>query len=249
MRRSRIAALVLAVLFAGMAATAGCSSNGSPDGHTTSRPATPPGSPAAALPLGTQLGQLLKGAHYPAGWKPATAVAHNEIDSGSTLSPGFGPPRKGYVCPAVDSAASALNFTTWWGRSYASIVLQYPGQALSTPQVNLTLGAYSPGNAAKTIAQVAALASRCRSFRDQYMSHSRATASTRVIPHLGDQNLFLTSVNDTPNGKLTGQVLLVRSGSYLVGVETTTGTDGHVRPATVQGFAGWLLQLLHSKYG
>jgi len=229
--------------------TAGCSSGGGlaehPSSHSTaSSQPQPTTSKAAAIPNGPQLGKMLAAAHLPKGWEIAPG-GDSIGTSSSMLMAGDGPTPAEYTCKYLDSGASAGYPISWWSSSDASAVLEYPTTAANLPQVTLNVGAYAPGNAAKTMAKLAALQARCRSFRDPSVDNFPTTTSVKTIPHLGDQNLFLTSRERTNNaGTLVGQMFLVRDGNYIVAVDTNTGLDGDVRPATVQGFGAWLLQQL-----
>jgi hypothetical protein len=236
---------------AGIVMTAGCSSGGGgrtphSAGHASTSATQHPGSPAGAIPTGTQLGALLAGAHLPAGWKHAPGTGSID-NSGSQAMVNTGPTPAEYSCKYVDSALQAGYIVNWWSSSDATMILIYPTRAATLPQVTLTVAAYAPGRAAENMAKAAALMAHCRSFRDPGLDNDPTTTSVRTIPHLGNQNLFLTSREHTSNaGTLTGQLLLIRDGNYIAGVDTNTGEDGNVRPATVQGFGGWLVQLLRS---
>lgn len=245
-RRAVAAVGVLTVVALAVTGCGGAAPSQAGSGHAGSARATStarPGAPAAHIPTGAQLGHLLLSAHPPAGWRPDNAAAHNEQNTGPFLQPANGPQPGQYKCTAVGSGTLAMDFMAWWNKSEASITLQYPADP-GPPQVDLTLGAFEPGYAAKTIDMTAALASRCRSFKDKYMYNYRNTTSTTVLPHLGNQNLYVQSVAHTPHGKITDRILLVRVGNDLVGVDTNNAGGGNVRPATVKGFAGWLMHLL-----
>lgn len=242
-RPARMAGAVVAAASALALVAAGCGGGtnvpgkGKPDAAAGRSPS------AAQIPTGTQLGHLLVDARLPAGWSQVTGVAHDEQDSGPLPEPVEGPQPRQYVCPAVNGYAQAATFTDWWGRSYASLVVQYPSEQ-GPPEVTLTLAAYDPGYAARTMALTAELAGHCESFKDTYVNGYRVTATTTAVAHLGSQNLYLVSVEHTPYGNVTGQVLLVRVGNEIAGVDTNDAGGGSVRPATVQGFAAWLTGLL-----
>jgi hypothetical protein len=248
-RRSRVVAPV--IVTAACIAMAGCSSGGGLDahqsGHSTASAAPHPGSSAAAIPTGVQLGKVLNGTHLPAGWKlpPGSGDLSN---SGPTNMSQNGPPPHEYACKYVGGGAQAGYIVSWWSSSNASMILEYPAIPGNLPQVNLGIAAYAPGAAAKNMAKAAELIARCRSFRVPGLP-GHDTTSVKTIPHLGTQNLFLTAKDHLSSGSITDQMLLVRDGNYIVSVDTNTGTDGNVRPATVQGFGGWLLQQLRqAKY-
>jgi hypothetical protein len=237
----------------GIVMAAGCSSNGGglavhPSSHPTT-PASPhPSASSTAIPTGTQLGKMLAGAHLPAGWTHAQGAGSGIEDSGSANMAGTGPEPAEYACKYLDSSLQAAYIINWWSSSYASLLLIYPSESANLPQVTVTVGAYAPGDAAKNMARAGALMARCRSFRDPGIDNDRDTTSVKTIPHLGDRNLFLTSREYTSNaGTLTAQLLLIQDGSYILGVDTNTAAGGNVRPATVQGFGGWLVQLLRSR--
>jgi hypothetical protein len=244
-----LAAAAVVVAF-GIVMAAGCSSGGGlpvrPSSHATTSATPHRSSGAAAIPVGTQLGALLAGAHLPAGWTHAQGAGNGMANSGSLNTAGDGPPPGQYGCKYVDGSVQAGYIVNWWASSSATMILTYPSAA-NTPTVNLTIAAYAPGAAAKDMAKAAALIAHCRSFRDPGLDNDRDTTSVTTIPNLGDQNLFLTSREDTSNaGTLTGQLLLIRAGDYILAV--SNGVDA-LRPATVRGFGGWLWQLLEkSKY-
>jgi hypothetical protein len=210
-----------------------------------------PAASTAQLPVGAQLGHILMGAHLPAGWGPIHAVQHPEIDSGSLLLPVDGPRPGQYICSAMGSSAGAGDFIYWWARSYASVGLQYRSDAggLSPAVVNLTIGAFDPGYAARTIALTAKLAGRCRAFKDRYLNRDPVATRTAVVPLLGDQNLYVVSVEREPGVKVTDQVLLARLGNDVVGVDANDAGGGGVRSVTVKGFAAWLISVLQARCG
>lgn len=238
-------------MVAAIVMAAGCSSGGGitvgSHGHTAASGPPHPSSSAGAIPNGNQLGQVLSGAHLPAGWKPAPG-ADNLGTSGATNMAGEGPTAAEYSCNYVDSGGQVSYLINWWSAANASEVLVYPTSG-SLSQLTVIIGAYLPGDAAKDMAKAAALMAHCRSFRDPGLDGDPTRTSVQSIPHLGDQNLFLTATEHTKYGTLTGQMIMVRAGNYIVGVDTNTGDDGNVRPATVQGFGDWLLQQLQqAKY-
>lgn len=239
-----VPATVIAAL--ATAAAAGCSSGGGvpagPPSHGAAASPRPGGSPAA--PTGTQLGQFLKHTQLPAGWSHANGAGGGETSSGGTVNPGSGPQPTQNSCSTLDTSAQASTFIEWWAESNASLIVSYPREPQNLPEVTLSVGVFRPGDAAKTIARLSAQASRCRSFRDKYPPHDRDTVATSTVGHLGDQNLYLASVDYSKDGKITDQVLLVRSGNEVAGVDTNDAGGGAVRAATVRGFAGWLLGLL-----
>jgi hypothetical protein len=245
-----LAAAVIAVA-AGIVTAAGCSSGGGLDVHPSvhaTTPATPhPGASSTAILNGVQLAQILDHAPPPSGWSSGKGLSSGESNSGSMVTPPYGPQRSNSMCSDLNSAVQAMSFIQWWSSSNAVRNLTYPSEPADLPQVDVAVGAYQPGYAAKTMAKAAALIGSCRSFHDKAVSNALITTSTRTIPSLGDQNLFLTSVENASTGKITAQVFLVRVGNYIVGVDTNTASAGQVRPATVQGFGGWLVQLLQSK--
>lgn len=249
MRRSRLTAPVIAMAV-GIVTAAGCGSGGGPAAQPSSQAstsATPhPSSSTAAIPTGVQLGKVLDAAHLPAGWTHAQGEGNGMQSSGSMNTTKNGPLPGQYGCKYVDGSVQAGYILNWWSSSNATMILTYPSGA-GTPTVNLTVAAYAPGAAAKNMAKAAALMAHCRSFRDPGLDNDRDTTSVTTIPHLGDQNLFLTSKEHTSNaGTLIGQLLLIRAGNYILAV--SNGVNG-LRPATVQGFGGWLWQLLQkSKY-
>ena len=227
------------------AAAAGCSSGGGGTAGQASHGATSPRpGGSTAPPTGTQLGQFLKHTRLPAGWSHANGAGGGETDSGGTADPGSGPQPAQNNCSTLDTSAQASTIIEWWAESNASLIVTYPRQPQNLPEVTLSLGVFQPGDAAKTMARLSALASRCRSFRDRYAPHDRATVATGTVRHLGDQNVYLTSIDHSKDGKITDQLLLVRSGNDIAGVDTNDAGGGAVRAATVQGFGGWLLGLL-----
>jgi hypothetical protein len=243
--RTAVPVAVIAALVT--AAAAGCSSGGGTAGHPGDGGSTPGGpgaSTAAAPPTGVQLGQFLKHLQLPAGWIHARGTGGGETDSGGTVDPGTGPQRSQDNCSTLDSSAQASTFIRWWSESNASMIVTYPRDPQSLPEVTLSLGVFQPGDAAKAMAKLSALAADCRSFLDKYAPHDRTTVSASVVSHLGDQNVYLTSIDYSKDGKITDQVLLARSGNAMAGVDTNDAGGGAVRAATVQGFAGWLLGLL-----
>jgi hypothetical protein len=237
----------VAVMTVGIVMAAGCSSGGGlavhPSGQATTSATPRPSSSTAAVPTGNQLGKVLAGARLPAGWKQAPGP-DNLATSGSLNMAGDGPEPAEYTCKYLDSGLQAGYFISWYSSSSASIILVYPSSAARLPQVTLNIGGYAPGAAAKSMAKTAALMAHCRSFRDAGLDGDPTRTSVRTIPHLGNRNLFLTSTEHTKDGTLIGQMLLVQDGNFIVAVDTNTGLDGDVRPATVQGFGGWLVQLL-----
>ena len=237
--------MVIAALV--VTAAAGCSSGGGmPAGQLGHGGSTSPrpGASRAAPPTGTQLGQFLAHLTLPAGWSHATGTGGGATNSGGIVNQGPGPAASQKICSVLDSSAYASTFVEWWAESYASQIVTYPRQAQSLPEVSLSLGVFQPGYAAKTMSLVSALAGHCRSFVDKYPPHDRDTVSAAVVSHLGDQSLYLTSTEHTKDGNITDQVLLVRVGSDVVGVDSNDAGGGAVRPATVEGFAGWLAGLL-----
>jgi hypothetical protein len=253
-RRSRLAAPAI-VMAIGIVLATGCSGGGGgglalhPSGHATT-PATPkPSSAVGTISNGTQLGQILSQARPPTGWSSGSGLNSGEINSGSMLdNPPPGPGREQYTCSAMDTAVQAYSIIAWWSSSSATRNLAYASsQPGVSPLVTLAVGGYEPGYAVKTMDNLATLIGHCHSFHDKFGSGRLTTTSMRTIPHLGDQNLFLTSVQVESGVKVTAQVFLVRVGNYIVGVDTNTADAGNVRPATVQGFGGWLVQLLQSK--
>lgn len=242
-RRLRFPRLAVPVVAIAAMVTAGCSSGGgltAGQAHHDSAPARP--GTSAAPPTGSQLGEFLKHLKLPAGWSHANGAGGGEVDSGGTARPGPGPSQ--VICSRLDSSAYASTFIGWWAESYASQVVTYPPEAQNLPEVTLTLGVFRPGYAARTMALVSSLAGRCRSFVDHYPPHDPDTVSATAVPHLGDQNLYLTSVERTKDGNITDQVLLTRVGNDIAGVDSNDAGGGAVRPATVKGFAGWLAGLL-----
>jgi hypothetical protein len=244
-RRSRLAAPVIALGF-GVVMAAACSSGGGlavhPPGHATTSATPNPHASATAIPTGTQLGKLLGEAVLPAGWKHAQGVGNGMQNSGSMNATATGPPPAEYTCKYLDSSVQAGYILGWYSASNASMILTYPSEPANLPEVNLTVAAYPADGAAKNMAKAAALMGRCRSFRDPGEDHDRDQTSVTTIPHLGDRNLFLTSKEYTGNaGTLTGQLLLIQDGNYILAVSNGISA---VRPATVQGFGGWLVQLL-----
>jgi hypothetical protein len=235
----------------GIVLAAGCSSGGGlavrPSGHASTSVTPHPSSPATAIPTGTELGKLLGGAALPAGWKHAQGMGNGMQNSGPVNGTATGPPPAEYTCKYLDSSVQAGYILSWYSASNASMILTYPSEPANLPEVNLTVAAYPPGGAAKNMAKAAALMAHCRSFRDPGEDHDRDKTSVKTIPHLGNQNLFLTSKEYTGNaGTLTGQLLLIQDGNYILGVSNGISA---VRPATVQGFGGWLVQLLEkSRY-
>jgi hypothetical protein len=197
------------------------------------------------IPTGTQLGHLLLSGRLPAGWGQVTGVAHNESDTGALLQPVVAPQRGQDTCPALRSGLMALTFVDWWVRSNASMSVVY-AKGYGPPEVGLVLGAYEPGDAARVMSAVTELARRCRSFRDSYAYNYPVTARATVIAGLGDQNISVVSVEKERYGSVTGQMVLARVGNDLVGVDTNNAGGGSVRPATVRGFAAWLIHLLPS---
>jgi hypothetical protein len=249
-RRSR-GATPLIVMVIGIAMAAGCGSGGGPAAHPSSSATTSasphPGGSLSVIPTGPQLARVLGDARPPSGWSHAQGKGGGQANSGPVNKPPYGPGRSEYICSALDSAVQAYTLISWWSSSQASMILTYPSEPANLPQVDLDIGAYQPGYAAKTITGLSTLIGRCRSFHDKFGSGALTTTSMRTIPRLGDQNVFLTSVENSSGGKITAQVLLARVGNYIAGVDTNTADDGNVRPATVQGFAGWLIQLLQSR--
>jgi hypothetical protein len=246
LRISRLAVPVTVIAAMVTAATAGCSSGGGgPAGQPSHGATSPaPGGSTAAPPTGSQLGQFLKHTQLPAGWSHANGAGGGETDSGGTAVPGSGPQPAQNNCSTLDSSAQASTFIQWWAESTASLIVTYPRQPQNLPEVTLSLGVFRRGDAAKTMARVSAQAGRCRAFRDKYPPHDRDTVATSTVRHLGDQNVYLTSIDYSKDGKITDQLLLVRSGNDIAGVDTNDAGGGAVRAATVQGFAGWLLGLL-----
>jgi hypothetical protein len=251
-RRSRLAAPVILTAI-GIVLATGCSGGGGLALHPSSHAATtttPKSSPTTStISDGTQLGQILGHAQPPTGWSSGSGLNSGEINSGSMLDdPPPGPGRGQYTCSALDTAVQAYGIIAWWSSSSATRKLTYTSsQPGVSPLVTLAVGGYEPGYAVKTMDNLATLIGGCHSFHDKFGSGRPTTTSMRTIPHLGDQNLFLTSVQVESGVKVTAQVFLVRVGDYIVGVDTNTADAGDVRPATVQGFGGWLVQLLQSK--
>lgn len=241
MRFPRMAVPVMTI--AVTATAAGCSSGGGLAAHPVHGGSTSPRPvPSTAPPTGTQLGQLLTHTKLPAGWRRASGAGGGATNSGGLAEPGPGPSQDN--CSAVDDIAAAGTFIAWWSESNAALTVEYPHEAQSLPMADLALGVFPPGYAAKTMSLVSALASRCRSFVDKLPPHNRVTTSTTVVPHLGDQNLYLTSTAHTKYGNITDQVILARVGNDIVGVNSNDAGGAAVRPATMKGFAAWLAQLL-----
>ncbi len=242
----RRAAATVALLSAVALAAGGCGGGTvSAAGHGKPAATARPSASATQIPTGTQLGHLLLSARLPAGWGLVTGVPHSESDTGALLQPVVGPQRGQDACPALRSGLMALTFVDWWVRSNAFISVVY-AKGYGPPEVGLTLGAYEPGYAARIMTTVTELARRCRSFRDSYASNYPVTTHATVIVGLGDQNVSVVSVEKERYGSVTGQMILARVGNDLVGVDTNNAGGGNVRPATVRGFAAWLIRVLQS---
>jgi hypothetical protein len=240
-----IAALMIVLV----GAVAGCSSGGIPVARPSSHDtgSAKPGASAAAMPTGTQLGQAIGSVRLPTGWTHAQGTGGGQVNSGSMITPPNGVPPSQDSCSVLDSNVSSMAVLAWWSSSYDSMVLTYPSIPANLPQLNVSAGLYKPGYAAKTMAFLTTLIGHCHSFGDKFLSNDPVTVSVTTVPHLGQQNLFLTSVEHTSAGVITARMILVEDGNVIVGSDTNTATDGDVRPATLQGFAYWMLQVLQSK--
>lgn len=217
-----------------------------PGGQATGS-ATPTPAATAATPTGNQIGQWLASLPLPKGWARPGGAGNGETTSGSMITPPYGPNHRETICSAIGFGDQASQEIDWWSMSNATLQIDYPSDT-DLPDVELSVGVFKPGYAARTIGYYAGIVRRCRSFRDHYLHNDASHASMTTVPHLGDQNIFVTSSVHTGNvGTMTGRVLLVRVGNDLVACDD--GTSNNVRAATVQGFAAWLAGLwLKSKY-
>jgi hypothetical protein len=241
--RSRAAGWYVAAVLAGVSlAVAGCgqSTKSGPHVQPTGQPSSS-GTASGRAPNGTELGSLLTRARLPAGWQELTGV-EPEHDSGPNLNLVVGPKPQTDTCNVMDFAASATYFTNWWSVSYASLAVAEPGIA-NEPIMTLTVAAYQPANdAARTVQLATSLAPTCKSFTDA--AGNPVAVSAQTVPGIGSENLYLNSTGQTSAGPLVGQVLLAQTGSYVIGVDTDTGSSGPVSQATVEQFGTWLVNLV-----
>jgi hypothetical protein len=236
-----------AVMAVAVAVTlAACSSGSGPGAHSGGHASGSP-SPAAAMPTGARLGQLLAGVKLPANWSFAQGSGNGQFNSGTMIVSPSGPAPSQDSCTTVNSSVTSMGIIQWWASSYDSLALTYPNSTENEYQLNVTAGLYKPGYAAKTMSFVSALIGRCRSFKDKNLHDAPVTTSVATVPHLGQQNLFLTSQESTSNGPITTRVILVQVGNDIVGADSDNALDGNVPPATLQGFADWMLQALQAK--
>lgn len=243
---------VASVLLAAALAVTGCTQSGqstqsSPASHASGQSAAGSGPFGGKIPVGTQLGSLLTQAKLPAGWT-ASDSGSPEIDSGSSLDQPLGPPSGQDSCVTLGPAVEALDFISWWAVSKATLIVQsnQNSSSLSPPVMDLTIGAYQPADdAGRALSAATSLAQSCKSFTDS--SGDSGTVSSAAAPQIGSQSLYLTSTVQTSNaGPIVSQVLLARVGSYVVGLNTSTGTSAPISQSTVMQLGSWLAALVQS---
>jgi hypothetical protein len=247
---------IAVILVAAALAVSGCgqaaqSTHSSPASHGSAQPSQSAAGSSpfgGKIPVGTQLGSLLTHARLPAGWGAGADGNSPEVDSGSSLDHPLGPPSGQDSCATLGPAVEALDFIGWWAVSKATLIVQNNQNSggLSPPIMDLTIGAYQPsGNAGRTLSAVTSLAGGCKSFTDS--SGDSGTVSSAAIPQIGSQSVYLTSTVQTSNaGPIVSQVLLAQVGSYVVGLNTSTGTSAPISESTVVQFGSWLAGLVQS---
>lgn len=142
---------------------------------------------------------------------------------------------------------TASYFTNWWSVSDAGYTIENTGA--SNPSnadiMNLTIAAYRPaGDAAQTLSMASSVASTCKSFKDS--SGNPVTVSSATVPGIGSQDLYLQSTTNVSGETGLTQLLLAQVGSYLIGVDTSTGTSADISQATVDSMGTWLAGLARS---
>jgi hypothetical protein len=206
-----------------------------------------PSASIARTPTGDELGGWLTSLQLPKGWSRPQGVGGGETTSGPLIDTPYGPNHRESTCSAIGFGDQAGEVLHWWSLSSATLQIDYPSDP-HFPDAELSVGIYKPGYAARTISYLAAIVRRCRSYPDRYLHNTPGNSSMTTIPHLGDQNILVTSSDHTSNaGTPTGRVLVVRVGNNLVASDD--GTSNNIRAATIKGFADWLMGLwLKSKY-
>jgi hypothetical protein len=232
-----------AVLLAVVLAASGCSQPGA-GGRRGPSPASP-GSSAGKVPTGTQLGSLLMDAQLPSGWQQA--AIDTEQDSGPVnYQVPSGPPAT--TCDTLDSATNSLELIGWWSVSDAALIITSttpPPVLAFTPQMNLTVGGYLPGDyISRTLSLAASLAGRCGSFTNNQGDSN--TITTGTVPQISGHSFYMNSTSQTPNGPIADQVLVAQVGNYLIGVDTNSALDGAVSQATLEQMGAWLARLVRS---
>lgn len=184
---------------------------------------------------GTRLKTLLPtAATAPKGWKLDDSAA---FDTGATVESDPGSP----LLPDDDCSQALTNggartLTSDYGAAYATTGLTDPNDGGST----VVFTSYQPGDAARQMAEVTALAKRCASFSSQDASGRkvRMTVTTKPVAGAGDQSL---DIRVQPTGNYVGsEVALVRSGDVIMAVDESdaAGAMAPLGPVARQLAAG-----------
>jgi hypothetical protein len=88
-----------------------------------------------------------------------------------------------------------------------------------------------------------------RRHSHSYVHHTGPQQSQppEAVPQISSQSLYLSSTVQTSNaGPIVTQVLLARVGSYVIGLNTSTGTSAPISQSTVVQFGSWLAGLVRA---
>lgn len=206
---------------------------GTPAADPTTATATPAtaGAGGGSVADGTKLKTLLPtAATAPKGWKLDDSAA---FDTGATVKSDPGSPLlPGDDCAQALTNGGARTLTSDYGAAYATTGLTDPNDGSST----VVFTSYQPGDAAKQMAEVTALAKRCTSFSSKDMSGKsvKMTVTAEPVAGAGDQSLDITV---QPAGNYVGsQIVLVRSGDVIMAVDQSdaAGTMAPLGPVAKQ---------------
>ncbi|CAG6395536.1 hypothetical protein NMG29_33750 [Streptomyces cocklensis] len=211
------------------------SAAGTPAADPTTATTAPAAGTGGSVADGTKLKTLLPtAATAPKGWKLDDSAA---FDTGATVKSDPGSP----LLPDDDCSQALTNggartLTSDYGAAYATTGLTDPNDGSST----VVFTSYQPGDAAKQMAEVTALAKRCTSFSSQDASGKkvRMTVTTEPVAGAGDQSL---DIRVQPTGNYVGsQIVLVRSGDVIMAVDQSdaAGTMAPLGPVAKQLAAG-----------
>lgn len=214
-------------------ATAAPTTTAAPEPTATTAAPDAAGSGSAAT--GTRLKTLLPtAATAPKGWKLDDSSA---FDTGAKVKDSPGSP----LLPDDDCAQALTNggaqtLTSDYAAAYATTGLTDPHDGSST----VVFSSYQPGDAAKQMAEVTALAKRCASFSSKDMSGKsvRMAVTAGQVAGAGDQSLDITV---KPAGNYVGsEIVLVRSGEVIMAVDESdaAGTMVPLGPVAKQLAAG-----------
>lgn len=207
--------------------------------------ATPQASGSGGIPTGTQLQALLPyHSGQPAGWKLAPKAATK--NSGSTLTPVMGLLPGSNSCQNI-AEASGDSLLQWWQVSYAyaDVYRDVPqaGGASDFYSVQMLLAGFQPGYAAKDLGWVIARAKACPTYHDATLGAIETTTYS-VLPGLGDQAVFLSTLTKAASEHVTDQELLIRVGSNVAAVSQNSALGPLVSMTGLQSMAKLLIGVL-----